>query len=72
LFDQLIALWICEAIKVCPKEGVPKSTSNNYTSQINRDSIVVKVKSASNFRAPKLVSLDEDWSGFSFKHWGKK
>ncbi len=46
----------------------PKSTSKNYKSQVNRDSILAKIRPDNKFKAPRLVSLDEDWSGFSFKH----
>jgi hypothetical protein len=44
----------------------PKGTSKNYKSQINRDSIIEKIKKDKRFKAPKLVSLDDDWSGFMF------
>ncbi len=40
----------------------PKGTSKRYSSQINRDGIVARIKKDERFRAPKLVSLDEDWT----------
>ncbi|MBV7336659.1 hypothetical protein KFU94_52195 [Chloroflexi bacterium TSY] len=45
----------------------PKGTSKDYESEINRDSIVSSIKEASGFKAPKLVSLDKNWSAFSFQ-----
>jgi hypothetical protein len=44
----------------------PKGTSKKHTSQVNRDDIVSKIKQDKRFAAPRLVSLDDDWSGFSF------
>jgi hypothetical protein len=46
----------------------PKGASKKYKSEVNRDSIAAKVLADPNFKAPRLVSLDQDWSGFSFKY----
>lgn len=46
----------------------PKGTSKRYKAEVNRDSIAAKVLATPNFGAPRLVSLDQDWSGFSFKY----
>lgn len=64
------------AIEEVVKEGsgtalilaYPKGTSKNYQSEVNRDSIVAKIKATPTFKAPRLVSLDQDWSGFSFRY----
>lgn len=44
----------------------PKGTSKKYASQVNRDGIISQIKKYRRFGAPRLVSLDADWSGFSF------
>lgn len=44
----------------------PKGSSKKHASQVNRDDIVSKIKRDKRFVAPRLVSLDADWSGFSF------
>ncbi len=45
----------------------PKGTSKKYESEVNRDTIVAQIRSSGRFKAPRLVSLDADWSGFSFR-----
>jgi hypothetical protein len=44
----------------------PKGTSRKLTSQVNRDHIVSHIKRDKRFSAPRLASLSDDWSGFSF------
>ncbi|ODS29816.1 MAG: hypothetical protein SCARUB_05081 [Candidatus Scalindua rubra] len=46
----------------------PKGASKKFQSEVNRDTIIAKIKAISNFKAPKLVSLNQDWSGFSFRY----
>ena len=48
----------------------PKGTSKKYNAKINRDSIIAIIKGQNGFKAPRLVSLDQDWSAFSFKYVG--
>ena len=80
-FDCLIAFvqteeQVDEAIAATENAGketllilaYPKGTSKNHTSQVNRDTIVAKIQASGKFKAPRLVSLDSDWSGFSFKY----
>ncbi|MFZ0546645.1 MAG: hypothetical protein WAM60_14460 [Candidatus Promineifilaceae bacterium] len=62
---------IAEVVKAGSGTGLvlayPKGTSKNYKSEVNRDSIIAKIQATSEFKAPRLVSLDRDWSGFSFR-----
>ena len=46
----------------------PKGTSKRYDSEVNRDDIISAIKVKRGFTSPKLVSLDDDWSAFSFKY----
>ena len=45
----------------------PKGTSKMFDSEVNRDDIIGRVKQDSRLVAPRLVSLDDDWSGFIFR-----
>jgi hypothetical protein len=42
-----------------------------YQSTVNRDSIISHIQAVGGFKAPRLVSLDKDWSGFSFRYEGE-
>jgi hypothetical protein len=45
----------------------PKKTSPKYKSEINRDSIFQDIKDHCDLHAPKIMSMDEDWTAFSFR-----
>jgi hypothetical protein len=49
----------------------PKGSSKKYQSTVNRDSIISHIQAVGGFKAPRLVSLDKDWSGFSFRYEGE-
>lgn len=68
--DESINSVVNSGSGTCLILAYPKGSSKRYTSAVNRDLIAAKIKQAGGFKAPLLVSLNEDWSGFSFRYVG--